>query len=217
MCRWSGVAAPVLRGPEKGGKSTGVLENVLTPEARQHPWFRRFAAELPDGRRLRIVDNRLYDLLPTGAIPKGTLVIGREAPAHEGGAGDALTMLEFARDRGGVLPRILAVNHHPEIVDRGRQRMILRQKLQRGEVTPDWHDERDEILTRTYPDENSDQRLHVTSDYTLLGPLRFHVYRQVRRRAEALGLSVDVHEDRVLAEADRAGVVPGGFDGPGAS
>ena len=98
-------------------------------------------------------------------------------------------MLEFARDRAGSMPRIFAVNHHPEIVDRFRQIMILEQKLDRGEVSHEWYQERLEILTRTYPDENSDQRLHVTSDYTLLGPLRFHLYRAVRRRAESLGLT----------------------------
>ena len=42
MCRWSGAAAPALRGPEKG-KCSGVLENMLALPAAQHPWFRRFA------------------------------------------------------------------------------------------------------------------------------------------------------------------------------
>ena len=64
MCRWLGVADAVLRGPEKGGKSAGILENVLTPEAAAHPWFGLLARELPDRRRLRILDNRLYDLIP---------------------------------------------------------------------------------------------------------------------------------------------------------
>jgi hypothetical protein len=30
MCRWLHVADPVARGPEKGGKSEGVLDNLLT-------------------------------------------------------------------------------------------------------------------------------------------------------------------------------------------
>lgn len=213
MCRWSGAARPVRRGPEKGGKSTGILENVLTPEARQHPWFRRFAQELPDGRRLRVVDNRLFDLIPDGAgLPSWILPIGYETEGLGGPRGDAVTMLEFARDRQGLMPRVFAANHHPEIVDRFRQMMILDQKLDRGEVTNEWYQERVEILTRTYPDENSDQRLHVTSDYTLLAPLRFHIYRQVRRRAEALRLLVDVHEDQVLEELDRAAVGSGRTD-----
>jgi hypothetical protein len=210
MCRWSGAAHPVLRGPQKG-KSTGILENVLSPEARQHPWFRRFADELPDGRRLRVAENRLFDLIPNrNGVPSWILPIGHEALGVGGPVGEALTMLEFARDRGGIMPRIFAVNHHPEIVDRFRQMMILNQKRERGEVTNEWYQERLDILTRTYPDENSDQRLHVTSDYTLLGPLRFQLFRQVRRRAEALGLQVDVHEDRVPESLDRAAVGSGG-------
>ncbi len=208
MCRWSGAADESLRGPEKG-KSTGILENMLTPEARQHPWFKRFSDELPDGRRLRVVENRLFDLLPgKDGFPPWVLPIGYETLGLGGPRGNAVTMLEFARDAKGVMPRIFAVNHHPEIVDRFRQVMILNQKRDRGEVTNEWYQERLEILTRVYPDENSDQRLHVTSDYTLLGPLRFHVYRAVRQRAEALGLRVPFHEDQVLDAIDRDAVGP---------
>ena len=198
MCRWSGAAAPVLRGPEKGGKSTGMLENVLTPEAVDHPWFGRLASELADGRRLRVVDNRLYDLIPQDGLPLGTLPIGYETQGVGGPRGDALTMLEFARDPGGVMPRVFGVNHHPEIVNRSRQMMILEQKRERGEVSQEWFAERAEILTRTYPDENTDQRIHLTSDYTLLAPLRFHVLRQVRRRTQALGFAIDLHEDQIV-------------------
>jgi hypothetical protein len=202
MCRWSGAAQPELRGPEKGGKSTGILENVLTPEATAHPWFQRFSEELPDHRRMRVVDNRLYDLIPRKEQLKGGILpIGHETLGVGGPAGEGVTMLEFARDKNGVMPRMFAVNHHPEIVDRGRQRLILEQKRERGEVSRQWYEERAEILTRTYPDENSDQRLHLTSDYTLLAPLRFHVQRAVRTRAEHLGLEVDLHEDRVLEAA----------------
>lgn len=198
MCRWAGIAEPVLRGPEKGGKSTGVLENVLTPEAERHPWFGRFACELPPSRRLRIVDNRLYDLIPENGMRQAAVPIGYETLGLGGPRGDALTMAEFARDREGAMPRVFGVNHHPEIVDRARQRLILEQKRQRGEVSAEWVAERAEILTRVYPDENSDQRLHLTSDFTLLGPLRFHIYRQVRQRAAALGVPIDLHEDRIL-------------------
>lgn len=208
MCRWSRVARPVLRGPQKGGKSTGVLENVLTAEALDHPWFRRFARDLPDGQRLRVVDNRLFDLITEGPLPTGVVPIAHETAGVGGPRGEAVTMLEFARDRGGVMPRVFGVNHHPEIVDRSRQLMLLRHKLDRGEVTPAWYAERAEILTRTYPDENSDQRLYLTSDYTLLAPLRFHLDRQVRLRAETLGLTVAVHEDRVLEDHARVEAGP---------
>ena len=206
LCRWSAAAEPRLRGPQQGGKSSGVLENVLTPEAQDHPWFGRFARELPDGRRLRVVDSRLFDLVaPDSRLPDGIVPIGRETLGVGGPPGEAITMLEFARDRDGVMPRVFGVNHHPEIVDRSRQFMLLRRKLKQGEVTQDWYAERAEILTRTYPDENSEQRLHLTSDYTLLGPLRFHLARQLRLRAARLGRVLDVHEDRVLEEALRSG------------
>jgi hypothetical protein len=207
MCRWSGVARPALRGQDKGGKSTGILENLLTPEAAAHPWFGRFADELPDGARLRVVENRLFDLLPTAPdFPPGVMPIGHETLGVGGPRGDAVTMLEFARDREGVMPRVFGSNHHPEIVDRGRQLLLLRQKRERGEVSEAWCAERIEILTRVYPDENSDQRLHVTSDYTLLGPLRFYLLRAVRERAVALGLAAPVHEDAVLEGVRTAGV-----------
>lgn len=55
-----------------------------------------------------------------------------------------------------------------------------------------------DILTRSYPEEDSEQRLQVTSDYTIVAPLRFHLWREVRRRAEALGHPVPVHEQQVL-------------------
>jgi hypothetical protein len=209
MCRWSHAAAEVMRGPAKG-KSTGVLENVLTREGRQHPWFGRLAQELPDGRRLRVVENRLFDLIPPpSGLPASIVPIGYETLGLGGPIGDAVTMLEFARDPAGVLPRVFAVNHHPEIVDRFRQAMLLTEKRDRGEVTNEWYQERLEALTRNYPDENSDQRLHVTSDYTLLGPLRFHLWRQVRRRAEERGLRVAVHEDQLLDALERSTVGSG--------
>ncbi len=204
LCRWSGLARPVERGPEQGGKRSGILENVLTPEGRRHPWFRRFAEELPDRRHFRVVENRLFDLVPNAAQPyPGFEIIGRESDDATVEAG-AITMVEFARDRGGVMPRVFAVNHHPEILDRGRQRMILDQKRERGEISAAFYEERLEILTRSYADEDSDQRLHLTSDFTLLGPLRFHVLRAVRSRSRDLGIAVDLHEDRLL---DTVGVV----------
>ncbi|HEV2854344.1 MAG TPA: hypothetical protein VHC97_16240 [Thermoanaerobaculia bacterium] len=197
MCHWSGLARPVLRGPEKGGKSTGVLENVLAPEAQEHPWFQRFGEELDRGERLRILDNRLFDLIPDGsAFPSSTTPIGWETLGVGGPPGDAITMLEFARDTAGAMPRVFGVNHHPEIVDRARQLVILEQKLERGEVDAQWVAERREVLTRTFPDEDSDVRLQRTSNYTLLGPLRFHLWRQMRLRLESLGHGTGLHEDR---------------------
>jgi hypothetical protein len=200
MCRWAGVARPVLRAADKGGKSAGIQENVLTDAGLRHPWFGQLARELPDGRRLRVVDHRLFDLIPEARAPReGFVPIGHEARGLGGPAGEALTMMEFARDRGGVMPRVFGVNHHPEIVDRARQMMLLQQKRERGEVTSEWSDERAKILCETHADDAGDRLLHLTSDYTLLGPLRFHLYRGVRERAEALGLPLEVDEGLVAA------------------
>jgi len=206
MCRWTGVAEPLLRGPEKDGKSSGVLENVFTPEAARHPWFARFVAGLDADRRVRILDNRLYDLIPTEGAFRDAVPIGFETLGVGGPPGDALTMMEFERDPAGVMPRVFGVNHHPEIVDRVRQRLVLRRKIERGEVTPEWAAEREEILTRSYPDEDSEERLQLTSEATLLAPLRFHLFRQVRLRAEALGLRTRLHEDGVLEASGPAAV-----------
>lgn len=199
LCRWSGVATPTLRGPEKG-KCSGVLENVLARPAADHPWFRRFADLLGPTARLRVVENRLFDLIPRcqGPWPAGTLPLGYETRGVGGAPGEAVTMIEFARDRSGLVPRVFAVNHHPEIVDRFRQVMILNQKRDRGEVTDAWYRERLEILTRSAQGADLDQQLHLTSDFTLLGPMRFHLFRALRRRAQALALPFALHEDRVL-------------------
>ena len=46
MCRWLGVAYAHLRGPEKGGKSAGIMENALTAATQAHPWFRHLSASV---------------------------------------------------------------------------------------------------------------------------------------------------------------------------
>lgn len=210
MCRWSGAAQPVLRSAAKGGKSAGVQENVLTEDAVRHPWFGQLAEELPDHRRVRVVDHRLFDLIPVADLPRDLTPIGYETRGVEGPTGEAITMIEWERDGAGTMPRVFAVNHHPEIVDRSRQMLILRQKLERGEVDQAWFDDRQRVLTETYSDDARDQRLHLTSDYTLMGPVRYHLYRQVRRRAEALGRPAAVHEDMVQGGSSRAPVAGAG-------
>jgi hypothetical protein len=200
MCRWSDVAEPVLRAADKGGKSAGILENVLTEEGVRHPWFGQLAEDLPEHRRLRIVDHRLYDLIPPdGPLAGGAVAIGHETRGVGGPEGNALTMVEWARDGVGTMPRIFAVNHHPEIVDRSRQMLILREKLDRGEVTREWFDDRARVLTETYTDDADDHRLHLTSDFSLMGPLRYFLVRQVRLRAATLGHPVAIHEDDMVA------------------
>jgi hypothetical protein len=44
----------------------------------------------------------------------------------------------------------------------------------------------------------AEHRILLTSQYTLLAPLRFHLYRQVRLKAASLGCDVDLHEEQVL-------------------
>jgi hypothetical protein len=197
ICRWLGVARPVLRGPEKGGKSSGVRANVLTPEAALHPWFGRLAAEL-GGAPASIVDSRLFDLIPEPEpFPPGVVPIAYEAGAA-GARGDALTMIEVARDPRGAMPRILAVNHHPEIRDLEMQRALIDRKLSRGEVSPEWCEERTRTLAEVFSDPETEARVMRTSHYTLLGPLRFHLYRQLRMRAAALGFDGGLDEEQVL-------------------
>lgn len=198
MCRWLGAAEPRLRDAARGGKRVGVHENVLTPTAQRHPWFGPLATSIAAGEHLRVLESRLFDLVPPrSGLPEGVSAIGYEGRGPHGFEDSALTMIEVERDRAGVVPRVLAVNHHPEIVNRPRQVTILKERLRRGDVTEAWYAERLALLTQTMPDEDSDHRLRVTSTYTLLAPLRYHVIRQVRLRAEAFGRTTALHEEAV--------------------
>jgi hypothetical protein len=194
MCRWLGIADAVLRGAEKGGKSSGIVDNVLAGDVTAHPWFSRFADALPDHRRFRVLDNRLYDLIPGPSLATS----GVAAIAHEttdaGDAGPGVTMIEVARMADGVMPRILGVNHHPEVVNRPRLLVLLEEKYARGDVSREWYDERKATLTEPVADEWGDRLLHLTSSYTFMGPLRYHLYRQARLRGESLGLAPAVDE-----------------------
>src|SRR2546428_6468219 len=95
MCRWTGVARPLFRGE----KSSGLLSNVLSDAGAQHPWFSRFAHELPDHRHYRVIDNRFFDLVLEDTCGVNCLAFESEESA-------ALTMLEFARDSEGQMPRV---------------------------------------------------------------------------------------------------------------
>lgn len=197
MCRWSDVAEPVLRTEKQGGKSSGILENVLTSEALSHPWFSRFAAELPDGRHLRIIDSRLFDLVPRFPLPENAIPISYECDSDRN-PGRALTMLELARDRGGIMPRIFAVNHHPEVVDRVHSMTVLDGMYARGEVTEEWYQERVGTLQQQLPDGDVEAMLRLTSEFTLLLPIRFHLTRILRQRLENLGVRPVIHEERFV-------------------
>jgi hypothetical protein len=197
MCRWLDVAAPVARGPEKGGKSEGVLENVLTDAARAHPLFSAFARRLSRGARLRVLDSRNFDLIPKPGARRQVAILATETLGLDGPPGDAMTMLEVARDTTGRMPRVFAVNHHPEIIDRANLMGMLRLKMERGEVTREWYAMRVSTLEKHFHDQRSDGRLHDTSVFTFRGPLRFHATRVARQRAAALGRSFSAHEGDV--------------------
>jgi len=170
ICRWSGVARPVLRGE----KSSGMPENILSDEGVEHPWFGRFANRLSDGRHFRVIDNRLFDLVVQS--PGDANLVAFEEESAE-----ALTIMELARDAGGTMPRVFGVNHHPEIIDREHIMTVLEEKRQHGEVTDSWYRERAVTMRDLFHGE-AERQSRLTSEYTLLGPLRFHVRRLIEER-----------------------------------
>ena len=170
MCRWSGVAKPVLRDV----KSSGIPTNVLAEAATQHPWFSRFANELSDHRHYRVIDNRLFDLVLDDTC-------GAECLAFESENSAAVTMLEFARDAEGNMPRVIGMNHHPEVIDLQHVLSVLEEKRSHHEVTEMWYRERADTFVDLLKGENEHQS-RLTSQYTLLGPLRHHVAALVAER-----------------------------------
>ena len=170
MCRWTGVAKPVLR--EK--KSSGVPFNVLTESARRHPWFSQFAQRLPDHQNFRVVDNRLFDLIVEDNC-------GAECLSFETEKSSTLTMVEIARDPDGIMPRILGVNHHPEIIDREHVLAVLDEKRKHHAVSENWFEERVSTMRDLFHGE-IERQSRITSEYTLIGPLRHQIRRAIGER-----------------------------------
>jgi hypothetical protein len=170
LMRWHGFATPVLRA---SGKSAGVVTNVLTEKAHEHPWFHRLW-EAAGGERIDVLDSRLYDLVPTGRN-------GATALAHEA-AGEAVTMVEIARSRDGSRPRMWGVNHHPEIGDRGRQKERLARLEARGEVSREWVKERRAAMEAWNASAATEKRLQSTAEYTFEAPVREIISRAMAER-----------------------------------
>lgn len=170
VCRWSGVARPELRAE----KSSGMPLNRLSREAMQHPWFEQFARELPDRQHFRVVDNRLFDLILENARTSQPI-------AFEAAGSSALTMIELARDAGGTMPRFFGMNHHPEIIDRDHIMQVLDEKRAHQEVSEQWYEERAVTMRDLFRGEQERQS-RLTSHYTLLAPLRFHLERVIADR-----------------------------------
>ena len=90
--------------------------------------------QLPDRRHFRVVDNRLFDL------------IAERLRGHDHRA--SKTRVERRRDDDRIradadgMPRILGVNHHPEIIDREHIMTVLEEKRAHGEVSESWYRER---------------------------------------------------------------------------
>src|SRR5690606_23144639 len=108
----------------------------------------------------------------------GVLPLSQEPETGSGPR--ALTGIEVARTRDGAMPRVLGVNHHPEIVNPGRQLAALRQRRDRGDVSAEWYAERAATLADTIGARGG--QLELTSSYMFLGPLRYHLAQAVRER-----------------------------------
>lgn len=178
LCRWAGIAEPMLRGPEKGGPMSGVGMDVLTEPGRAHPWFHMLTEELP-GTVLPVLESRYYDLIPVSAtFPAGMSPIAFES-AGSGGRGTALTMFEFARSADGTMPRVFAVNSHPEIGTPERVQGLLERLLLRGQINAEVFRQRSGLLP-VLRDDRRDQRLQVA---------RFVFGDLIERKLESLVLA----------------------------
>jgi hypothetical protein len=179
LVRWAGVAEAVLRPDSKGGKSAGIVSNVLADSAHTHPWFREYWVE-NGGPQVHVLDSRLFDLVPTGRGAAELLAF--ESRNGHGVSGEAVTMVELVRDADGVLPRIWGVNHHPEIGDRGLQRERLQRLWERGEVNEAWYLERRRALDAWNAEAATEHGLQTTSDFTFEKPLRRLIARAFDER-----------------------------------
>lgn len=197
LCRWSGIAAPVERGQEKGGKSAGIVENALTETATAHPWFRGFLRET-GSTRFQVIDSRLFDLIPDPAAVLKVAPLSFETLPGNHAVGNALTGVEFARDPSGTMPRMLGVNHHPEIMDSGRQKVIIENLMDHGEVTRAWYEERMNVLALGNRDVEIAQQLAMTTGFTFVWPLRFQLVKDLRRHARRLNRVFEMHENQIV-------------------
>lgn len=180
LARWAGCGEAVVR-PDEKGKSAGVVANRLTGDARSHPWFREYYRSAPEGR-VRVLDSRLFDILPTGRGPGAVLAL-EEAP--DGGPGEAATMLELARFDDGM-PRVWAVNHHPEIGGAAEQRERLLRVAASRKTGPDWLEERLRALDAFDSSAETERGLRTTRAFTFEEPVRSVLARAL---AERLGAS----------------------------
>jgi hypothetical protein len=178
LARWAGVARAALRGPDRGGKSTGVVTNFLTDDARTHPFFGDYFAE-NGGPEVKVLDSRLFDLLPTG--PGMARPLSFDGDRTGTNRGEAVTMLEFARPENGKVSRIWGVNHHPEIGHVSLQRERLERMWANGGVSEAWYRERLTGLAAWNASPAMEESLQRTARWTFELPLRAHLERALER------------------------------------
>jgi len=179
LARWAGFGEAVARGPEKG-KSAGAVANRLTGEAEAHPWFGGYYRTSREGR-VRVLDSRLFDILPSGR-GSGT-ILAHEASA-DGEGGEAVTMVELDRFADGS-PRIWAVNHHPEIGGAAEQRESLMRLASGREVGPGWLEERLRALDAFDVSQETERELRATRAFTFEEPVRAVLARALAERSGA--------------------------------
>ena len=79
------------------------------------------------------------------------------------------------------MPRVFGMNHHPEIIDREHVLAVLEEKRTQREVSDRWYRERAATMNDLLEGENERQS-RLTSEYTLLKPIRHHLGRIVAER-----------------------------------
>lgn len=185
LCLWRGIAEPRIRTEEKGGKSSGVVWNEISDEARAHPWFGRFATEMRDGAHFAVLDNRMFDLIPTPALDRLGTPLAWEVNGTQ--RGEALTMVELARDPESDHPRVFGMNFHPEIIDRQHVMRVMSERLARREVTEEWYRERLRIFRDDLGAPGVEPLVRLSSRFTLLAPIEHHLRRILSERESVLG------------------------------
>ncbi len=179
LCRWAGIADPILRDRVTGGKSIGVRMTRLTDASLAHPWFEQMVRALDGRRTFPVVDSRYYDLVPRpGDLPSRMSALGYEAATGDLPA-KALTMVEFARTADGTTPRIFGVNHHPEVASSDDLERTLDEKLAIGEISATVHESRSSILAELRRPESDERARLIGSAYTFTNLIRYHVERLI--------------------------------------
>ena len=130
VCRWLGIADAVLRGPEKGGKSSGIVDKPADRRRRRAPWFARGsrascrtpAAEDPGQPALRPAPDRAASPLACRCSRWRRWALG-------GPAGDGITAVEVLRAIRATSCRVWSRNPSPGDRQPQRQLTILTKRL----------------------------------------------------------------------------------------